>query len=185
MGPVSRETGPMVHFVELMTADPCDVDTAAQSWNSHSSSRPWVMAHAICGSRNRDAEGDLTRHRRYRPENSRHSHDRTAGTGADVSKIFMQEVLFTPADAAEALETIAGLERDGRGTVPARWMYGDPHEPPYWWHVSPMLKLTLLARTVAAQEGTAPAPGNPFPLFFPDDPITNGAALLRLKAKLS
>ena len=94
-----------------------------------------------------------------------------------MSKIYIQEVLFTPADAAEALETIARLERDGRGSVPARLMYDDPHEPPYWWHVRPMLNLTLLARTVAAQEGTAPAPGNPFPSFFADDPITNGAAL--------
>ena len=63
-------------------------------------------------------------------------------------------------------------------------MYDDPHKPPTWWHVRDMLNLTLLARTVAAQEGTAPAPGNPPRITFPEDPITNGAALLRLKAKL-
>lgn len=101
-----------------------------------------------------------------------------------MSKVNLQEVIFTPADAAEALETIAWLERDERGTIPARLMYDDPHKPPVWWHVRDMLNLTLLARTVAAQEGTAPAPGNPPRITLPEDPITNGAALLRLKAKL-
>ena len=101
-----------------------------------------------------------------------------------MSKVNLQEVIFTPADAAEALETIAWLERDERGTIPARLMYDDPHKPPVWWHVRDMLNLTLLARTVAAQEGTAPAPGNPPRITFPEDPVTNGAALLRLKAKL-
>lgn len=82
---------------------------------------------------------------------------------AAMNKINITEVIYTPADAAEALETIERLERDERGLVPVRLMYGDPHEPPNWWHVRPMLNLTLLARTVAAQEGTAPAPGNPCP----------------------
>ena len=47
-----------------------------------------------------------------------------------------------------------------------------------------MLNLTLLARTAAAQEGTAPSPGNPPQMSFVEDPVNNGAALLRLKAKL-
>ena len=47
-----------------------------------------------------------------------------------------------------------------------------------------MLNLTLLARTVAAQEGTAPKPGNPPPYWSEQDPFVNAAALLRLKAKL-
>ena len=110
--------------------------------------------------------------------------DRITGTGREVSKVNIQEVLFTPADAAEALETIAWLELDERGTIPARLMYNDPHQPPHWWHVRHMLNLTLLARTVAAQEGTAPAPGNPLLITFAEDPVTNGAALIRLKAKL-
>ena len=101
-----------------------------------------------------------------------------------MSKVNLQEVIFTPADAAEALETIAWLERDERGSIPARLMYDDPHKPPVWWHVRHMLNLTLLARTVAAQEGTAPAPGNPKQMSFVEDPVNNGAALLRLKAKL-
>ena len=76
-----------------------------------------------------------------------------AETGSEVSKVNFQEVIFTPANAAEALETIAHLEKDGRGSIPARLMYNDPHQPPVWWHVRHMLNLTLLARTVAAQEG--------------------------------
>jgi len=56
-----------------------------------------------------------------------------------VSKVNFQEVIFTPADAAEALETIAALEKDGRGSIPARLMYNDPHVPPTWWHVRHML----------------------------------------------
>ena len=101
-----------------------------------------------------------------------------------MSKVNLQEVIFTPADAAEALETIAGLEKDERGSIPARLMYDDPHKPPTWWHVRHMLNLTLLARTAAAQEGTAPSPGNPPQMSFVEDPVNNGAALLRLKAKL-
>ena len=101
-----------------------------------------------------------------------------------MSKVNIEEILFTPADASEALETIARLEEDRRGSIPARLMYDDPHQPPHWWHVRHMLNLTLLARTVAAQEGTAPAPGNPPQMSFVEDPVTNGAALLRLKAKL-
>ena len=101
-----------------------------------------------------------------------------------MSKVNFQEVIFTPADAAEALETVAWLEKDGRGSIPARLMYDDPHKPPVWWHVRHMLNLTLLARTVAAQEGTAPAPGNPKQMSFVEDPVNNGAALLRLKSKL-
>ena len=101
-----------------------------------------------------------------------------------MSKVNIQEVLFTPADAAEALETIAWLERDERGSIPVRLMYDDPHQPPNWWHVRHMFNLTLLARTVAAQEGTAPKPGNSPPIRFYDDPVSVGAALLRLKAKL-
>ena len=96
----------------------------------------------------------------------------------------LQEVFFTPGDAAEALETIARLEQDERGIVAVDLMYEDPHEPPWWWHVRHMCNLTLLARTVAAQEGTAPTPGNPPPITCPIDPIADGAALLRLKAKL-
>lgn len=49
-----------------------------------------------------------------------------------MSKVNLQEVIFTPADAAEALETIAHLEKDGRGSIPARLMYNDPHKPPTW-----------------------------------------------------
>ena len=102
-----------------------------------------------------------------------------------MSKVNIQEVIFTPADAAEALETIERLERDERGLVPVRLMYGDPHEPPYWWHVRSMLNLTLLARAVAAQEGTAPAPGNRLPSNYVEDPVTRDAAIIRLKAKLN
>ena len=47
-----------------------------------------------------------------------------------MSKVNFQDVIFTPADAAEALETIAGLEKDERGSIPARLMYDDPHKPP-------------------------------------------------------
>ena len=101
-----------------------------------------------------------------------------------MSKVNTKEILFTPADAAEALETIAWLEKDERGSIPARLMYNDPSQPPHWWHVRHMLNLTLLARTVAAQEGTAPKPGNPPQMSFVEDPVNNGAALLRLKAKL-
>ena len=101
-----------------------------------------------------------------------------------MSKVNIEEILFIPADAAEALETIARLEEDQRGSIPTRLMYDDPHQPPHWWHVRHMLNLTLLARTVAAQEGTAPTPGNPPQMSFVEDPVTNGAALLRLKAKL-
>ena len=52
--------------------------------------------------------------------------------GSTLSKVNLQEVIFTPADAAEALETIAHLEKDGRGcgSIPARLMYDDPHKPP-------------------------------------------------------
>ena len=75
-----------------------------------------------------------------------------------MSKINLQKVTLTPADAAEALETIALMESDGRGLAAADLMYDDPHEPPYWWHNSRMVNLTLLARTVAAQEGTALCP---------------------------
>ena len=110
---------------------------------------------------------------------------KAAGTGSAVSKVNLQEVIFTPADAAEALETISGLEKDERGSIPARLMYDDPHKPPTWWHVRHMLNLTLLARTAAVQEGTAPAPGNPPQMSFVEDPVNNGAALLRLKAKLT
>ena len=102
-----------------------------------------------------------------------------------MSKIYLQEVILTPADAAEALETIERLERDERGLVPVRLMYGDPNEPPTWWHVRPMLNLTLLARAVAAQEGTAPAPGNPLPSNYVEDPLTRDAAIIRLKTKLN
>ena len=101
-----------------------------------------------------------------------------------MNNVNLHAVYFTPADAAEALETIAWLERDDRGKIPAILMYVDPHEPPAWWHVRKMLNLTLLARTAAAQEGTAPSPGNPFPIGFPQDPAVNRAALLRLKARL-
>lgn len=101
-----------------------------------------------------------------------------------MSKVNLQEAILTPADAAEALETIASLELNGCGSVPARLMLDDPHEPPVWWNVRDMLNLTLLARTVAAQEGTAPPPNNPPPLSFPEDPVTIGAALFRLKAQL-
>ena len=101
-----------------------------------------------------------------------------------MSKVNLQEVILTPADAAEALETIVWLEKDGRGSIPVRLMYDDPHKPPAWWHVRHMLNLTLLARTAAAQEGTAPAPGNPPRVSFVEDQVNNGAALLRLKTKL-
>ena len=47
-----------------------------------------------------------------------------------MSKINLQEVTLTPADAAEALETIALMESDGRGLAAADLMYDDPHEPP-------------------------------------------------------
>ena len=102
-----------------------------------------------------------------------------------MSKVNIQEVIFTPADAAEALETIEWLERDERGLVPVRLMYDDPHQPPHWWHVRPMLNLTLLARTVAAQERTAPTPGYPLPITYAEDPLTKGASIVRLKAKLN
>ena len=102
-----------------------------------------------------------------------------------MSKINLQKVTLTPADAAEALETIALMESDGRGLAAADLMYDDPHEPPYWWHNSRMVNLTLLARTVAAQEGTAPAPGNSRPWTDPHDDIACAAALFRLKDKLT
>lgn len=102
-----------------------------------------------------------------------------------MSEVNIEEVIFTPADAAEALETIAWLERDQRGLLPARFMTDDPHEPPHWWHVKPMLNLTLLARTVAAQEGTAPTPGNPRLHSHIRDELRDAAAMLRLKAKLN
>lgn len=102
-----------------------------------------------------------------------------------MSKVYFQDVIFTPADAAEALETIAWLEGDQRGKIPAILMHNDPHAPPVWWHVRKMLNLTLLARAVAAQAGIAPSPGNPHPPGFPQDPVINEAALLKLKAKLN
>ncbi len=80
-----------------------------------------------------------------------------------MSKVNLQKVLFTPAGAAKALETIERLERYGHGSEPGGMMEDDPHEPPYFWQMRDMLHLTLLARTVAAQEGTAPKPGNPPP----------------------
>ena len=137
---------------------------------------PWKMQSGEANRHNHRPEENDRQNRRKggtisSPENSRHSHDRITGTGREVSKVNIQEVLFTPADAAEALETIAWLERDERGTIPARLMYNDPHQPPHWWHVRHMLNLTLLARTVAAQEGTAPAPGNPPLITFAEDPV--------------
>ena len=101
-----------------------------------------------------------------------------------MNRVNIQDVFFTPADAGRALDTIARLERDDRGIVAVRLMYSDPREPPRWWHVLDMCNLTLLARTVAVQEGTAPAPGNPHPSAFVEDPLTAGASLMRLKAKL-
>ena len=126
---------------------------------------------------------ELRKHQRWR-FSRRHSHHRLTGTGSSVRKANFQEVIFTPADAAEALETIARLGKDGRGSIPARLMYNDPHKPPVWWHVRHMLNLTLLAHTATAQEGTAPAPGNPPQMSFVEDPVNNGTALLRLKDKL-
>ena len=102
-----------------------------------------------------------------------------------MPKVNLQKVTLTPADAAAALDTIARLERNGRGLTAADLMEDDPHEPPLWWHVKDMYNLSLLARTVAAQEGTAPAPGNPDPVGTDHDPVTSAAALIRLKAKLT
>ena len=102
-----------------------------------------------------------------------------------MSKINLQKVTLTPADAAEALETIALMESDGWGLAAGEFLYDDPHEPPDWWHNSRMVNLTLLARTVAAQEGTAPAPGNSRAWTDSQDDISYAAALFRLKAKLT
>ena len=102
-----------------------------------------------------------------------------------MPKVNLRYIQLTPADAGEALDTIARLEGQGRGVIAARLMEGDPHEPPRWWHVRDLFNLTLLARAAAAQEGTAPRPGNPPPLAAVDEPIAMAAALLRLKAKLN
>ena len=101
-----------------------------------------------------------------------------------MSKVNLRHIQLTPADAGEALDTIAQLEGQGRSVIAVRLMLDDPHEPPRWWHVRDLFNLTLLARTAAAQEGTAPRPGNPPPLAATDDPIATAAALFRLKAKL-
>ena len=102
-----------------------------------------------------------------------------------MSKVNLQEVIFTPADAAEALETIEFLARDGRDVIVARLMRGDPHQPPIWWHVLPMRNLTLLARTAAAQAGIAPPPGKSFPLGNTVDPVIAEESLSLLKAALN
>ena len=47
-----------------------------------------------------------------------------------MSKVTIEDILFTQADAVEALETIARLEEDERGSIPARPMYGDPTSRP-------------------------------------------------------
>ena len=106
------------------------------------------------------------------------------GTKKQMPKVNLRHIQFTPADAGEALDTIARLEGQDRGVIAARFMKHDPHEPPRSWHFRDLFNLTLLARAAAAQEGTAPRPGNPPPLAATDDPIATAAALLRLKAKL-
>ena len=107
------------------------------------------------------------------------------GSKKQMPKMNLRYIQLTPADAGEALDTIARLEGQGRGVIAARLMEDDPHEPPRWWHVRHFLNLNLLARAAAAQEGTAPSPGNPPPLAAIDDPIAMAAALFRLKAKLN
>ena len=107
------------------------------------------------------------------------------GTKKQMPKVNLRHIQLTPADAGEALDTIARLEGQDRGVIAARLMAHDPHEPPRWWHFRDLFNLTLLARAAAAQEGTAPRSGNPPPLTATDDPIATAAALLRLKAKLN
>ena len=102
-----------------------------------------------------------------------------------MSKVNFEKVIFTSADAAEALETIEFLARDGRDVIVARIMRDDPHEPPTWWHVRPMLNLTLLARTAAAQAGIAPPPDQSFPLGNTVDPVVAEESLSLLKAALN
>ena len=95
-------------------------------------------------------------------------------------------MILTSEDAAEALETIERLARDrGRDVIVARLMRDDPHEPPYWWHVRPMLNLTLLCRIVGAQAGIAPPPGKSFPVGRAVDPVIAEESLSLVKATLS